>query len=122
MNDLHELRADTRRSTRHQRLDVQLLPQAIKLPGRWTVKDRRASESPIAYLEGMNVKTDRRHDRRVLTGEQRHRLPTATYSGPTRRGMSGSKRAMLYRFSVETGLWVGELRSLTRASFQLNGG
>ncbi len=34
--------------------------------------------------------------------------------------MSGPERAMLYRVAVETGLRAAELRSLTRASFDLN--
>ncbi len=39
----------------------------------------------------------------------------------TRKGMSGPERAMLYRLAVETGLRAGELRSLIRSSFQLDG-
>ena len=35
--------------------------------------------------------------------------------------MAGPDREMLYRLAVETGLRAGELRSLTRSSFRLNG-
>lgn len=34
--------------------------QAIKQFCRWAVKDRRIIESPIAHLQGLNVRTDRR--------------------------------------------------------------
>ena len=30
----------------------------------WMVKDKRATESPVAHLDGLNVQVDRRHDRR----------------------------------------------------------
>src|SRR5207302_1937834 len=41
--------------------------QAIKQFAKWAVKERRAIENPVAYLDGLNVRTDRRHDRRALT-------------------------------------------------------
>src|SRR5262249_25826141 len=40
---------------------------------------------------------------------------------PDRFGMTGPDRAMLYRLAVETGLRAGELCSLTRLSFNLDG-
>ena len=43
---------------------------ALKQFCRWMVKDRRASESPVAHLDGLNVKTDRRHDPRALDPEE----------------------------------------------------
>ena len=49
---------------RHQR-HFQLLPASGKAIRRWMVQDGRASENPLAHLKGMNVKTDRRHDRRA---------------------------------------------------------
>ncbi len=47
-------------------------------------------------------------------------LATCIASGPERFGMTGRERAMLYRLAVETGLRAGEIRSLTRASFELD--
>jgi integrase len=95
--------------------------QAIKQFCRWMVKDRRTTESPVVHLDGLNVKTDRRHDRRALTVKELIKLLDATLSGPNRLGMNGPERSMLYRLAVETGLRAGELRSLTRASFELEG-
>src|SRR5262249_26275750 len=43
-----------------------------------------------------------------------------TNKEPERFGMSGQDRALLYRLAVETGLRAGELRSLTRASFNFD--
>ncbi len=124
---LHELRTDrevkdeagnvaaVRRGISAQTFNFYL--QAVKQFGRWMVKDRRAADNPFAYLEPLNVKLDRRHDRRAFTVDELRRLLTAAGNGPDVRGMSGPDRAMLYRVTVETGLRAGELRSLTRASF-----
>jgi len=94
---------------------------AFKQFCRWMVKDGRASESPVAHLDGLNVRTDRRHDRRALTVDEVRRLLTATAAAPDGFGMTGPDRAMLYRVAVETGLRAAELASLTRASFILDG-
>jgi len=88
---------------------------------RWMVKDGRAGESPVAYLDGVNARTDCRHNRRALTVDEVRRLLTKTRGGPDRAGMTGPERASLYRLAVETGLRRGELASLTRASFNLEG-
>ncbi len=94
--------------------------QAAKQFCRWMVRDGRATESPLAHLQGLNVKTDRRRDRRPLSAEEIRRLLAAASSVGVRHGMSGPERALLYRLAVETGLRAGEIRSLTRASFDLD--
>ncbi len=95
--------------------------QAVKQFAKWMVRDGRATESPLAHLQGLNVRTDRRHDRRALTADELRRLFETTPEQDERGGMSGHERAMLYRLAVETGLRQNELRSLTRASFDLEG-
>src|SRR6516225_9217817 len=45
--------------------------------------------------------------------------PQSRPQWPERYGMAGEERAMLYWLAVETGLRAGELRSLTRSSFDL---
>ncbi len=92
---------------------------ALKQFCRWMVREGRAAESPVAHLRGLNVRTDRRHDRRALTVEEAQRLLAAARNGPTVRGMSGRDREILYRVALETGLRWSELNSLTRASFDL---
>jgi len=87
---------------------------------RWLVRDRRATENPVANLDKLNVKTDRQHDRRALTVTELVEILDAARNGPVKFGMSGTDRTMLYRLAVETGLHAGELRSLTRAAFKLD--
>jgi len=94
--------------------------QAVKQFCRFMVKTRRASESPLVGVEGLNVRTDRRHDRRALTVDELRRLLDVTRNGAKHHGMTGPERAMLYKLAVETGLRAGELRSLTKASFHLD--
>jgi integrase len=93
--------------------------QSIKEFGRWMVQNRRASENPLQYLKGLNVRTDRRHDRRALPVDEIRRLLETTAAQPERFGMSGPQRSLLYRFSIETGLRANELRSLKVSSFDL---
>jgi len=92
---------------------------AAKQLARWMVKDRRAADNPLAHLEGLNVRLDRRRDRRALTADDLRELIRATEAGPERYGMTGPERAFMYRLAVETGLRAAEARSLTRASFEL---
>ncbi len=93
--------------------------QAAKQFARWMVQDGRAAESPLAHLRGLNVRTDRRHDRRALSADELRWLLDATVKGSEHYDMTGEARSLLYRLAVETGLRAGELRSLTPSSFRL---
>jgi integrase/recombinase XerD len=93
---------------------------AFKQFCRWMVRDRRASHNPVDFLDGVNVKLDRRHDRRNLTADELSKLLRATATGPVRHKLGGVSRAMLYRVAMETGLRRNELRSLTLASLELD--
>ena len=95
--------------------------QAAKQFARWMVQDSRAAESPIAHLRGLNVRADLRRVRRALTPRELRKLLATTHGGPDRDGTIGPERALLYQVAVETGLRRGELESLTRASFDLDG-
>ena len=94
--------------------------QACKQFCRWCVRDGRMAENPLAHLAGVNVRTDRRHDRRALTADECRRVLAAATAGKPWRGIGGADRAILYRVALETGLRAGELRSLTRADFDLD--
>ncbi len=85
------------------------------------VQDRRAAESPIAHLRALNVRANLRRVRRALTPQELRTLLTTTHVGPERDGVVGPERALLYQVAVETGLRRGELESLTRSSFDLDG-
>lgn len=88
---------------------------------RWMLKRRRATENPLSHLDGLHIKTDRRHDRRALARDELRWLLDTTKKEPERYGMTGDARSHLYQLAVETGLRAGEVRSLTRASFVLEG-
>jgi integrase len=94
--------------------------QAVKQLCRWCVQDGRAPDSPLVHLSGDNVRTDRRHDRRALDAAELRRLLESARTGPTRFGMTGPARAMLYQLAAESGLRAGELRSLAWDSFDLS--
>jgi len=84
------------------------------------VADLRASESPVKHLEGGNVSEDRRHERRPLSKEELRKLLRTTRKAPTRWGMTGEERAILYLVASETGYRASELGSLSRANFHLD--
>ena len=94
--------------------------QAIKQFCKWMVQDRRAIESPLEHLQGINVKADLRHDRRSLEPDEIRLLLETTRYQPKRFGMTGYERALLYRLTVETGLRRDELDSLKKSSFNFD--
>jgi len=116
---LDELRKDTAEKRGMSAQTFNFYLSAIKQFCKWMVKDRRAVESPVAHLAGLNVKLDRRRDRCALAVGELVRLLDAARNGPDRDGMTGPERGLLYWLAVETGLRAGELRSLTRLSFAL---
>jgi integrase len=87
---------------------------------RWMVQNRRAAESPLAYLKRLNVKVDRRHDRTAFEVEEMQRLLAATCKGPERYGMNGRERVLLYKLAAETAMRANELRTLKVSSFNLD--
>ncbi len=87
--------------------------QAAKQFSRWLQADRRMADNPLAYLSGLNVKTDRRHDRRALSTEELARLIEATAKDKRHHKMTGRERALLYLLVAHTGLRAGEAASLT---------
>ena len=94
--------------------------QAAKQFVRWLVQDRRLLDSPLRGLSAMNVKVDRRHDRRALSADEFDRLLSAALQGKRVEGISGSERRMLYLFASSTGLRRAELSSLTLRSLDLD--
>jgi len=87
---------------------------------RWLVRDRRTPTDPLAHLSKLNVRTDRRHDRRALSAEELKRLLEAARTGPRIEGIRGLDRAMMYAVAAWTGFRKGEIGSLTKRSFQLD--
>ena len=85
------------------------------------VRDGRASELASVHLQGLNVKTDRRHDRRARSPDEMRWLLDVTAKAPERYGMTGCggrcSIAWQWNPACERQSW----RSLTRASFNLEG-
>jgi len=52
--------------------------QAAKQFCRWMVQDRRACENPLQHLKGLNVRMDKRRNRRALELDEIRRLLEAT--------------------------------------------
>ena len=97
--------------------------QAAKQFCKWMVRPaRRATDSPLAHLSGLNVKSDRRHDRRAFALDELLYLLKYLATAPARAKMTGAERAMLYRLAVETGLRRGGLAKLNKSSFDLDSG
>ena len=94
--------------------------KAVKQFCKFMVQDGRASESPVEHLQTINVRTDRRHDRRSLEPDEIRRLLEATQAADKRFGMTGYERALLYRFAAYTGLRANEIRNLTVSSFDFD--
>ena len=92
--------------------------KAIKHFCNWIVRERRASESPLAHLNCIRVeKHDLCRERRALEPDEiRHLLETTKAAGK-RFGMEGYERALLYRLAAESGLRANEIRSLKISSF-----
>ena len=95
--------------------------QAVKQFCKWMVREGRASQSPVEHLQGQNVETDRRHDRRALGDDEARWLLATTYNGPEHSRATGPERCLIYRMGLEVGLRAKEIRSLSRASFNLDG-
>jgi integrase/recombinase XerD len=95
--------------------------RAIKQFTRWLVRDRRMQDDPLVHLSMLNVKVDRRHDRRALTSEEFSRLIEATMCSPPVVCMPGTDRAMMYVLAAWTGYRKTEISSLTKRSIQIDG-
>lgn len=95
---------------------------AARAFGRWLVRRRFAPHNPFEPVELLNPEAGRTFIRRALTAKELGLLLTAAAAGPRRYGMSGPDRAQLYRLAAYTGLRIGELASLTPASFTVEQG
>ena len=93
---------------------------AIKQFSRWLVRDRRTLVDPLMHLSKLNVRTDRRHDRRALTEEEFSRLVETARNGKSIEGISGPDRAMMYVLAAWTGFRKGEVGSLTLRSLKFD--
>jgi len=94
--------------------------QAVKQFCVWMMNNRRTTANPLRHLKKLNHKTAPKRLRRPLSVEELRLLIGTTQVQPTRYGMTGPVRAILYRLAAETGLRANELRSLTVSSFNFD--
>ena len=88
---------------------------------KWSHKRGRIRSVPTDGVEGFNADEDPRHVRRSLTDDELARLIAHAETARPMLGMPGPLRAMAYRVAAVSGFRVDELRSLTPASFRLDG-
>jgi integrase len=94
--------------------------QSINQFSRWMVKDSRLRSNPLIGLSPLNVRTDRRHDRRALTETELAKLIKVAQVGKRVESVDGPTRAMAYKVSMMTGIRRSELGSLTKESIDLD--
>lgn len=90
---------------------------AGKMFCNWMVIYQGMAESPLRYVKPLDSKLDPRHKRRVIELDELRRLLETTRNAPTRFGMTGYERYLLYKLATETGLRANEIRTLTVGSF-----
>ncbi len=96
--------------------------RSVKTFTRWLRVEKRTAEDALAGLSQFNEATDRRHTRRELTPEElTYLLQHVENAVGENYRLSGPVRAMAYRVALGTGFRAKELRSLTPASFNLDG-
>jgi len=93
--------------------------QAIHQFCRWLVKHNYLNANPISDVPKLNVKTDRRHDRRALAPDEFRRLIEAAEAGRSIQAIPGVDRAMMYILAAWTGYRRGEIGSLKLSSLDL---
>ena len=94
--------------------------KAAKQFCKWMIKERRASgPNPLEHLSCIK-QTEKRLKRRALTLDEQRKLLAVTAEAEPHHNMSGCDRSYLYRLALETGLRAGELKSLTKSSFDFD--
>jgi len=93
--------------------------QALRQFCNWMVRTGRATANPMTHLESVTV--HRKYERRALTAVELRALIRSAKTGVDHLRTTGAERAVVYAVAASTGLRAKELRSLTTASFKLDG-
>ena len=118
-NDVQRYLADRRGKGLSRQTSNHYL-RAIKQFTRWLARERRNHDDPLIHLAMLNVKVDRRHDRRALSAEEFTRLVEAAMFGAEVASIPGPDRAMMYILSAWTGYRKSEIGSLSKRSLRLD--
>jgi len=90
--------------------------------GNWMVRAGRLTVNPFAGVPMMNVKADRRHERRVLTMAEFARLLEATVRRPLQAAsVNRGRKAKLTAATVDKLEWIGKTRSMIYATLMFTG-
>ena len=87
---------------------------------RWLTRNGRLSSDPLLNVKSPSPAKDRKHERRPIWPEEWPFLRDSTIHGPIRRGMTPESRALLYELTIQTGLRLKEVESLTAGKFNLS--
>jgi integrase len=85
----------------------------------WMVDHERLPSNRLRTLKAVEIKTDLRRERGVLTPAEFGKLVETAWTAPRCRGLDGESRVALYVLASYTGLRVAELASLTLGQFNL---
>ncbi len=100
---------------------IQARLTSIKSLTKWLTSEDKLIRDPFASVCKPDPKGDRRRERRMLLPTEWNWLVHAINEGKRVLGMAARERLLLYRLCIQTGLRAGEVRSLGRGSFHLDG-
>jgi integrase len=92
--------------------------RAVKMFSKWLWRDGRVREDALCHLGMRPVVTKR--IRTALQPEDAPRLIATTRTEPSRWGLTGEDRSILYAIALGTGFRAKECRSLTPEDFDLD--
>ena len=103
----------------HSTRSIAAYLSAMKSFTRWMHREGKLATDPLIGVRKPNPKVGRRLERRMLLPEEFAWLNMIAAKQPTMLGLTGSERLLLYTTAIQTGLRVGELRSLKRGGLYL---
>ncbi len=87
--------------------------RAVKQFTAWALRSGLVTTDPLVSLSRQgNAERDRRLERRALSQSELERLVTAALDAPTRHGLTGAERALVYSLVSTTGLRRNEVITL----------
>jgi len=95
--------------------------RSVKTFVGWLEADGRIRHNHLRHVKGFNAEADKRRVRRDISDDELARIIIATKAGGVSFGLSGEDRAIAYKLAAGTGFRRGELASMTKASFALEG-
>ncbi len=95
--------------------------RSVKTFAGWLEANGRIRHNDLRHVKGFNDSTDKRRIRRDTTDDELRRIFAAAKSGGMSFGLSGEDRAIAYKLAAGTGFRRGEIASMAKTSFALEG-